>query len=127
MTEKGEAMYGKVLAAAGGAYLLTFEYSVLPPAAGVTVLFVAGSVLAADFSAGGPQRRVAAFLNRIDRRVTVSMNRFELRLEIERAAREELAQNHGIRMADELLDEDREWLRDQAALAVAAYEDSRRL
>lgn len=119
-----EIMYGKVIAAASGAYLLTFEHHVLPNQVGAGVMVVAGLVVATDIMVDGPQHRLAAYVTRLERRLHAGQDRRERERELRAAAREELETNHGIRMAEDLRDEDREWLREQAALAVKHYEST---
>ncbi len=118
-------MYGKVMVASGSAYLLTFELGVLPTLPGTLVLMVSGLVVAFDVTADGPQHRLKAFVRNCERRLTGRLSRQEREREVRAAAAEELRANYGIRMAEELSDADREWLRNQAALAVRDYESSR--
>lgn len=115
-------MYGKVIAASGGAYLLSFETSILPGTAGWAVLFVAGSVVVMDINSGGPPRRLRNFLRACDRRIRDEMSWRRRMSEIRSAAAEELELNCGIQMAEELEPGDRQWLREQAALAVQKFD-----
>lgn len=118
-------MYGKVLVASGSAYLLAFEHDVLPPLAGTVVLLVSGVVVAFDVCVDGPQHRLEFFVQRCSQRLTGRLawceSRAERAAEVRAAAREELRMNHGIRMAEELTDEDRQWLREQAELTLKHY------
>lgn len=111
-------MLGKVAAASGAVYLLTFEHHILPYQAGFGFLVMSGAIVVIDVVADGPQHRLQNFVDRCEMRAKNSVSRRERELEIRQAAREELRQNHGIRMPEELTEEDREWLRKQAVATL---------
>jgi hypothetical protein len=126
-------MYGKVLAASGGAYFLTIEHHVAPPFVGLGVLVVCGSIIYADVMNEGPQQRAVALVERIDRRLETGRRASnqradqrqlarEERAELARIAREELEANYGVEIPPELTPEEREWVRAQAAMALDSYD-----
>jgi hypothetical protein len=128
-------MYGKVIAVSGSAYFLTFEHHVLPTYAGLGVLMIGGVIVATDIMADGPQERIGRFVRRAEQRLGDSSRRAEQRAqlrrleraereELERIAAEELEATHGIRMPEELTDDEREWLLEQAAMTLKDYDSS---
>lgn len=126
-------MYGKVLATSGTAYFLTFEHHILPEQLGTAVMVTGGFFVVMDALAGGPQVRLTRFLARVDKWLAVREERSSQRAlqraglameraELERIAQEELEANYGIRMPQDLSDEQRRWVLKHAALAVADYD-----
>lgn len=115
-------MFGKAIVASGGAYYLTFEVDVLPQYVGLAVLFTSGSIIVTDIWNGGIEARLARIGAACARHIDRTLSRMERDTQLRIIAAKELERNCGIRMPAELQDDDREWLREQAALAVQKFE-----
>jgi hypothetical protein len=111
-------MYGKLVVANGAAYLLVVGAD-LPELTWVQigVAVLSAPMVLADLQNDGPSQRLGYFLQRLQERLRAAITDAERRHVLRETARKELEANFGIVMPEDLEDDDRKWLRDQARLA----------